>query len=98
MLKRHGKHRVLMVTLFLGSKGLNMSTWPDPQLSSYTHMQRNIRAAQRQDGANEAAVFLTEPDTILGSYRTSRGQGQPRKCLFLWRYYSAVPKVSLAVH
>lgn len=88
-----------MVTLFLGSKGLNMSTWPDPQLSSYTHMQRNISAAQRQDGANEAAMFLTEPDdTILGSYCTSRGQGQPRKCLFLWRYYSAVPKVSLVVH
>lgn len=94
MLKRQGKHCVLMVALFLGSKGLNMSTWGDPQLSSSTHMQRNISAAQRQEGASEAAMFSTEPDdTILGSYRTSRGQGQPRK----WRYYSAVPKVPLVV-
>lgn len=44
-------------------------------------------------------------NAILGSYCTSRGQGQPKECLFLWRYYSTVPryystvlKVSLVVH
>lgn len=42
MLKRHGKHRVLNGNvIFLGSGGLNMSTWPDPQLSSYTRAEEH---------------------------------------------------------